>query len=124
MARQPLAHGRLTYAAETYQSNEIGPNNQPKMKNRYATLGRVTAWPSEDGSPMPQINIDLDSVPVGIQASTKLFIFWDSANQQQGYEPQPQSFGSWGNAPQQQQMPQQQQPMHPQNRAPQSYPNK
>ena len=106
MSRQPIANGRLAYVSGTFQSNELGDNNQPKMKNRYATLGRVTAWPSENGSPLPQISIDLEALPVGMQGSTKLFIFWDEPNQQQGsfnqqQQPQPQSYGSWGNAPQQ-----------------------
>ncbi|MBJ7555423.1 hypothetical protein [Marinomonas spartinae] len=106
MARQPLARGRLAYVAETYPSNELDQNRQPKQKNRYATLGRVTAWPAENGATMPQISLDLDALPVGLNGSTKLFIFWDDANQQQesypqGYDQQPQSFGSWGNPPQQ-----------------------
>lgn len=116
MARQPLAKGRVTYVAETYQSNELDQNRQPKEKNRYATLGRATAWPAENGATMPQISIDMDALPVGMSGSTKLFIFWDDANQQQsgypqGYDNQsyqqapqqaaPASYGHWGNAPQQ-----------------------
>lgn len=124
MARQPLARGRLAYIAESYPSNEIDPHTrQPKMKNRYANLGRVTAWPAENGAPMPQISLDLDALPVGLVGSTKLFIFWEDENKQQA-EPQPQSFGSWGNAPhpnqQAAQQPQQQNwPQQPQ----QPYPN-
>jgi hypothetical protein len=111
MARQPLAKGRLAYIAETYQSNELDHNRQPKEKNRYATLGRVTAWPAENNSPMPQISIDMDALPVGMSGSTKLFVFWDDQNQQQtGHPQEPQSFGSWGNAPQQAAPPQQQAP--------------
>lgn len=118
MARQPLARGRLVYVAESFPSNELDQNRQPKMKNRYANLGRVTAWPAENGAPMPQISIDLDALPVGLAGSTKLFIFWEDGQQQA--EPQPQSFGSWGNAPQQapqqQSYPQQPQQPHPQGR--------
>jgi hypothetical protein len=122
MARQPLAKGRVAYVAETYPSNELDQNGQPKQKNRYATLGRATAWPAENGATMPQISIDMDALPVGMNGSTKLMIFWDDANQQQGsydqggyqqgypdqgYQPAPQqaapqSHRSWGNAPQQQ----------------------
>tara|TARA_R110001606_G_scaffold92258_1_gene205302 strand:+ start:121 stop:507 length:387 start_codon:yes stop_codon:yes gene_type:complete len=119
MARQPLAKGRVAYVAETYQSNELDQNRQPKEKNRYANLGRATAWPAENGATMPQISIDLDALPVGMSGSTKLFIFWDDANQQQGYDNQkyqpapqqayqaappqaaPERFGSWDNQPQQ-----------------------
>ncbi|MBJ7539855.1 hypothetical protein [Marinomonas transparens] len=117
MARQPLAKGRLAYVAEAYASHEIDPQTRAaKMKNRYATLGRVTAWPAENGSPMPQISIDLDALSVGISGSTKLFIFWDDANQQ-SYDQQPQSYGTWNNAPQQPAPPAQgfnQQPQAPQ----------
>ncbi|SBS29010.1 hypothetical protein MSP8886_01400 [Marinomonas spartinae] len=98
MARQPLARGRLAYVAETYPSNELDQNRQPKQKNRYATLGKVTAWPAENGATMPQISLDLDALPVGMSGSTKLMIFWDDANQQDGYtgyDQQPQSYGSW-----------------------------
>jgi len=113
MARQPLARGRLAYIAETYQSNEIDPRtNQPKEKNRYATLGKVTAWPAENGGVMPQISIDMDALPLGVTGSTKLMVFWDDQAQQgsytQGYDQQqhaqqapPQSYDSWGNMPQQ-----------------------
>jgi hypothetical protein len=134
MARQPLAKGRLAYVAETYPSNELDQNRQPKEKNRYATLGRVTAWPAENGATMPQISIDMDALPVGMSGSTKLFIFWDDTNQQQGGYPQgydnqkyqpshlqaapqqaaPERFGSWDNVPQQQAP--QAQPPHTQGR--------
>lgn len=118
MARQPIAKGRVAYVAETYQSSELDHNRQPKEKNRYATLGRVTAWPPENGATMPQISIDMDALPVGMSGSTKLFIFWDDANQQQhpqqggytGYpdqayqqapqQPAPQSYGSFNQPPQ------------------------
>lgn len=110
MARQPLAKGRLAYIAETYQSNELDQNRQPKEKNRYATLGRVTAWPAENGGTMPNISIDMDALPVGMSGSTKLFVFWDDQQQQTGHPQEPQSFGSWGNAPQQPAPPQHQAP--------------
>jgi hypothetical protein len=78
--RQPLDQGRVTYIAERYPSKtEVGQDGQPKMKNRYATLGRVTKWPKENGG--ENLQIQLDSVPVGHTGSLELFVFWDSEQQ-------------------------------------------
>lgn len=109
MNNQPLTKGRVVYAAEFYPTNERDQSNKPKMKARYATLGRATMWPAEQPNEPPQISIDLDALPIGSNGSMKLSIFWDQPDQQQpapqGYgqpapQQQPQSYGSWPSQPQ------------------------
>ncbi len=107
---QPLAKGRIVYAAEHYPTNERDAQNRPKMKARYATLGKATLWPNEQPHLPPQVSIDLDSMPIGSTGTIKLMVFWDDPTQQQAPAPQPQqqaqqpaqpqSYGSWGNQPQ------------------------
>lgn len=103
MSRQPIARGRAVYVAEKYQSRELGSNGQPKEKNRYATLGRVTAWAPEPGQNMPNITLQMDAVPVDVTGPVDIQLFWDDpqqpapapapAPQQSGYG---QSYGSYG----------------------------
>lgn len=88
---QPIDKGRVAYIAEKYQ----GQNGD---KNRYATLGRATKWPGENGVP-ENITIELDSVPIGHTGPLSLFIFWDSQQQnqqqsapQQNYQQQAQQY--------------------------------
>lgn len=94
MSNQPLDKGRVSFIAEKYQ------NNNGEQKNRYATVGRATKWPSQNGMG-ENVEIELDSVPIGHTGSLKLFIFWDSERdnqqqqtggfqQQQNYQGQPQ----------------------------------
>lgn len=94
---QPLDKGRVTFIAETYQS-------QAGEKNRYATLGRATKWPSQNGG-AENITIELDAIPLGHTGPLNLFIFWDSEQQQSapqgGYQQQPAPQGNYQQAPQQ-----------------------
>lgn len=115
---QPLAKGRVVYAADYYPTNERDAQGKPKMKARYAQLGRATLWPSEKQGLPDQVSIELDSMPIGGTGTIKMTVFWDDQNQQPAQQtqyqpnqqapqqPQPQSYGSWGN--------QQQQPQYPQ----------
>ena len=104
MSRQPIAKGRAVYVAEKYQSRELDGQGQPKEKNRYATLGRVTAWAPEPGQNMPNITLQLDAVPVGATGPVDIQLFWDepqqqSTPQQNHQQPsygQPASYGSYG----------------------------
>ncbi|MEO9655937.1 hypothetical protein [Marinomonas sp.] len=112
MNNQPLAKGRVVYAADYYPTQERDAQGKPKMKARYAPLGRATLWPAEQQGEMPQVSIELDSLPIGSNGAIKMSVFWDTPNQnqqpapqqppqqQQGYG-QPQSYGGWGNQPQQ-----------------------
>ena len=90
---QPLDKGRVAYIAEKYQS-------QNGDKNRYATLGRATKWPGENGG-ADNVTIELDSIPIGHTGPLSLFIFWDSQQQQQPqhqpaqFNTQPQQHGSY-----------------------------
>ncbi|UDV02194.1 hypothetical protein J8N69_11380 [Marinomonas profundi] len=106
---QPLAKGRVVYAADYYPTQERDAQGKPKMKARYAPLGRATLWPAEQQGEMPQVSIELDSLPIGSNGAIKMSVFWDNPNQnqqpapqQQQHQqaPQPQSYGSWGNPPQ------------------------
>jgi len=85
---QPLDKGRVAFIAEKYQS-------QNGDKNRYATLGRATKWPGDNGGP-ENVTIELDSMPIGHSGPLNLFIFWDSQQQQaapqQQYHQQPQQY--------------------------------
>lgn len=100
---QPLDKGRVSVIVEKYQTNQQDPQTgQPIMKNRYATVGRATMWPAENGRTNPNIDIEIDTIPIGAVAPIKFFIFWDSEQnsqqpQQQGYSQQQQGY----NQPQQ-----------------------
>ena len=96
---KPLDKGRVACIAEKYQQGN-------ETKNRYATLGRATKWPSSNQGGSDSIEIELDTMPINQQGPLKLYIFWESENQQsQGYAP-PQYQGQYEqpqNAPQQNQ---------------------
>ena len=83
---KPLDKGRVACIAEKYQQGNT-------TKNRYATLGRATKWPSNQQGGSDSVEIELDTMPINHQGPLKLYIFWDSENQQnqeqsQGYAPQ------------------------------------
>lgn len=107
---KPLDKGRVACIAEKYQQGNT-------TKNRYATLGRATKWPSNQQGGSDSVEIELDTMPINHQGPLKLYIFWDSENQQNQEQSQ-------GYAPQQYQAPQYQEqnnyPQHaPQQPAPQ-----
>lgn len=87
---QPIDKGRVAVIAEKYQSNQVGNQNQPVMRNRYATVGRATLWPCEQGSNMPNIQIELDTMPLNANGPVKMYIFWDSESQHNQQQQQPQ----------------------------------
>jgi len=108
---KPLDKGRVACIAEKYQQGNT-------TKNRYATLGRATKWPSNNQGGTDSVEIELDTMPINHQGPLKLYIFWESENQQnqeqsQGYAPQqyqgqyeqqppPQQYAPQQPAPQQQ----------------------
>lgn len=108
---KPLDKGRVACIAEKYQQGNT-------TKNRYATLGRATKWPSNNQGGSESVEIELDTMQINHQGPLKLYIFWDSENQQnqdqsQGYAPQqyqgqyeqqppPQQYAPQQPAPQQQ----------------------
>jgi hypothetical protein len=75
---RPIDKGRACVIVERYPSNQLGQNHQPLMKNRYANIGRATLWQNKPGSNMPNVEIELDTMPIGAQGSQKIYIFWDS----------------------------------------------
>jgi hypothetical protein len=94
---QPLDKGRVSVIVDKYQTNQLDQQGQPIMKNRYATVGRATMWPAENGRTQPNIDIEIDTIPIGAAAPLKFFIFWDSeSNQQQSMQQQQQQQGGWG----------------------------
>lgn len=78
----PLDKGRVVFVAEKYPTNQLDQQNQPILKNRYATVGRATLWPTKAESTLPNVEIEIDTLPVGHTAPLKLYIFWDSENTQ------------------------------------------
>ena len=72
---KPLDKGRVACIAEKYQQGNT-------TKNRYATLGRATKWPSNNQGGSESVEIELDTMPINHQGPLKLYIFWDSENQQ------------------------------------------
>jgi hypothetical protein len=102
MSNQPLDKGRAVVVADRYQTGQNDQFGNPETKARYATVGRATMWPAKEGAVSPRVDIEIDTMPVGVQGPVKVIVFWDSDNQsqQQGnYQPQQQM---------QQQQPQQQ----------------
>lgn len=94
---QPLDKGRVSVIVDKYQTNQLDQQGQTIMKNRYATVGRATMWPAENGRTQPNIDIEIDTIPIGATAPLKFFIFWDSeSNQQQPMKHQQQQQGGWG----------------------------
>jgi len=90
----PLDKGRVAVVVDKYQTNQLDPQtNQPIMKNRYATVGRATLWPNKQGSNMPNIEVELDTMPVGQTGPVKMYIFWDSENQNNQQAAQQQQGG-------------------------------
>lgn len=90
----PLDKGRVAVVVEKYQTNQLDPQtNQPIMKNRYATVGRATLWPNKQGSNMPNVEIEIDTIPVGQSGPLKLYTFWDSENQNNQQAAQQQQGG-------------------------------
>lgn len=86
---QPIDKGRAAIVAERYPAG----NNQ--TKNRYATIGRATKWPGQNGE---SVELELDTMPIGHTGPLKVYIFWDS--QQNNQAPQPMN-NQGGYAPQQ-----------------------
>ena len=82
---QPIDKGRAAIVAERYPAG----NNQ--TKNRYATIGRATKWPGQNGE---SVELELDTMPIGHTGPLKVYIFWDS--QQNNQTPQ-QSNSQAGN---------------------------
>lgn len=79
----PIDRGRAAVVVEKYQSNQTDPaTGQALMKNRYATIGKATLWPSKQNSTMPNVEIEIDTMPVGHTGPVKLYVFWDSESQQ------------------------------------------
>lgn len=77
-SNRPIDKGRVTVIAEKYPTNETDQTGQPVIKNRYATVGRATKWPAQQANQEPRIDIEIDTMPIGVQAPVKMFIFWDS----------------------------------------------
>lgn len=94
---QPTDKGRACVVVEKFPAKDQNGNNKVDVagnqvfKNRYATVGRATMWPAKQGMNHPNIEIEIDTVPIGFVAgSLKVVIFWDS-EQQNNQVPAPQN---------------------------------
>ena len=97
MSNAPMDKGRVAVVVEKYQTNQRDQQSgQPVTKNRYINVGRATLWPSQQYSTTPNVEVELDALPIGHTGKLKLYIFWDSDNQnnqqqqQQQYQQVPQ----------------------------------
>lgn len=116
MSNAPMDKGRVAVVAEKYQTNQRDQQSgQPVTKNRYINVGRATLWPSQQYSTAPNVEVELDALPIGHTGKLKLYIFWDSDNQNNQQQQQQQ----YQQVPQQQQYQQAQQQSQNQQRAPQ-----
>lgn len=81
---QPLDKGRAVVIAEKYQTSQIDQQTgQPVMKNRYATVGRATMWPPNEGTgTTPKVDIEIDTLPVGHTGPIKIMVFWDTESKE------------------------------------------
>ena len=108
---QPLDKGRVAVVMERYLSNEVDNNGNQLKKNRYAVVGKATLWPSKQGSNMPNIELSIDTMPFGQASPVKMYVFWNSEDNQ--HQDNHQSTGnnqqnSGNNQQNNQQQPQQQ----------------
>ena len=86
---QPIDKGRVAVVVDKYPSREIDQQTgQPVMKNRYATVGRATLWPNKQGSNMPNIEVEIDTMPLNANGPVKMYIFWDGESQHNHQAPQ------------------------------------
>jgi len=114
MNNAPIDKGRVAVVAEKYQTNQVDrQSGQPITKNRYISVGRATLWPSQQYSTAPNVEVELDALPIGHAGKLKLYIFWDSDNQNNQQQPQQQASNNY--------QPQQQPPQQRQQPQPQGY---
>lgn len=80
---RPIDKGRVVVVVERYPTGQPDQQGNRQMKNRYATVGRATLWPNKQNSNMPNIEFELDTIPLGAASPLKLYTFWDSESQNQ-----------------------------------------
>ena len=85
MSKQPLKKGRLAAVVDRYQSKDP-QSGQEIMKNRYATIGKFTVWPSDNGS--EDFSFEIDTIPIGSNGPVKGVIFFDDDQDKQTAQPQ------------------------------------
>lgn len=92
MSNQPIAKGRIAAVVDKYPAKDP-QTGVDIMKNRYATIGKLTIWPSDSGG--QDYSVEIDAIPVGTVGPIKAVVFMDddqnqSQAPQQGYQqPQP-----------------------------------
>ncbi len=80
LGNSPIDKGRVAVIVEKYPTNQVDQNGQPIMKNRYANIGRATLWPSQQYSSAPNVEVEIDALPIGHAGKLKMYIFWESDN--------------------------------------------
>lgn len=115
MSKTPIAKGRIAAIVDKYPAKDPA-TGQDILKNRYATIGKLTIWPGDNGG--QDFSVEIDTIPVGATGPIKAVVFMETDTQQQpqqqGYDQQPpqQYMQPTGQPPQQQyQAPPQQAPM-------------
>ena len=116
MSNAPIDKGRVAVVVERYITNQVDQQGNAIEKNRYASVGRATLWPSQQYSTAPNVEVELDALPIGHTGKLKLYIFWDSDNQNNQQQPQQQASNNYQQQNQYQAQPQQQPQQRPQPR--------
>jgi len=73
--------------------------NNPVMSNKYATIGEVTRWPSQEGGSYDNIEFYPGFTILDVNKNGR--IFWDSQNQNSQQQAPQQQSGFQQQAPQQ-----------------------
>ncbi|WP_337843553.1 hypothetical protein [Rheinheimera sp.] len=84
----PLDKGLLRVVIGQYPKKENGQQvyngNKPVMANKYMTIGEVTRWPGENGGSYDSVEFYPGFTILDTNKEGR--IFWDSQNQQGGYQ--------------------------------------
>lgn len=88
MSNQPVSKGFIKAAVDRYKTNDPA-TGQEVMKNRYATIGRFTEWPEDNGQGT-KISIEIETMPLRAEAGPlKAFLEPEGQQQDQGYQQHP-----------------------------------
>lgn len=88
MSNQPISKGYIKAAVDRYKTNDPA-TGQEVMKNRYATIGRFTEWPEDNGQGS-KFSIEIETLPLAAQGGPlKAFLEPEGAQQDQGYQQAP-----------------------------------
>lgn len=82
MSNQPISKGYIKAAVDRYKTTDQ-QSGQEVMKNRFATIGRYTEWPDDNGG--SKISIEIETLPIAAQSGPiKAFLDPEGSQQDQG----------------------------------------